>query len=274
MAHHRIRIWLADRIQRSPRLLACLVGAGSIMDFYPSRHLPSTATTPKPWLPTCVRLATRCGPPSTVRSRSSERQIPHLLLRRARYPLASPAMSDRSSPPRRAATQPRSPRSAAEVEAAATPHAAAWAPPPVGPPDQSNAASPWDLGWLHNGAPEHLLPPPVALQAYAGVHPDAIERIMAWADAQSTHRQAMERQALERWAKFQAQAQFLTAAVAAVGLLCAAAVGIWGSPVAACIIALAAVGGPATARALAHVSSPGSGPPRGSHEDGRPGDPT
>ena len=40
MAHHRIRIWLADRIQRSPRLLACLVGAGSIMDFYPSPPPP------------------------------------------------------------------------------------------------------------------------------------------------------------------------------------------------------------------------------------------
>ena len=36
MARHSIRNWLADRIQRSPRLHAGLVGAGSIMDFYPS----------------------------------------------------------------------------------------------------------------------------------------------------------------------------------------------------------------------------------------------
>jgi hypothetical protein len=36
MARRCIRNWLADRIQRSPRLHAYLVGAGSIMDFYPS----------------------------------------------------------------------------------------------------------------------------------------------------------------------------------------------------------------------------------------------
>jgi hypothetical protein len=36
MARHRIRNWLANRVQRSPRLHACLVGAGSIMDLYPS----------------------------------------------------------------------------------------------------------------------------------------------------------------------------------------------------------------------------------------------
>jgi hypothetical protein len=36
MTQHRIRNWFADRVQRSPRLHACLAGAGSIMVFYPS----------------------------------------------------------------------------------------------------------------------------------------------------------------------------------------------------------------------------------------------
>jgi uncharacterized membrane protein len=145
-------------------------------------------------------------------------------------------------------------------------------PPPFDLPRSPAESSPWHLGWLGATDLATLLPPPAALQAYAAVHPDAIEKIMAWASAHTTHRHAPKRQTLERWTKFQARAQLLTAAVATVGLLSAGAVGIWGSPVAACIIAVAAVGGPATARALAHVLPADPTASRRLDEDGRHGD--
>lgn len=94
-------------------------------------------------------------------------------------------------------------------------------------------------------------------------------RFSAWTDAQLIHQQALQQQAVERWETFQNRAQLLTASIAALGLVCAAVVGVFGNPVVASVIALASIGGPTTAIALARLVPAGRTPGRGPDEDGR-----
>jgi hypothetical protein len=109
-----------------------------------------------------------------------------------------------------------------------------------------------------------LLPSPDALARYHSASPDIPGAITGWIDAQITHRMARERAAaLAREARL-ARGQHYSAAITVIGLLCATAVGLFGNPVVASIIAVAAVGGPTTAAALARpvpTGCTGGGPP-------------
>jgi hypothetical protein len=93
--------------------------------------------------------------------------------------------------------------------------------------------------------------------------------IVGWIDAQMSHRLEQERVVIRAREARRSRGQYLSAAIALTGLLCAAAVGVFGNPVVASIIAIASIGGPTTAVALACVAPFGRAPADGLDEISR-----
>ncbi len=95
------------------------------------------------------------------------------------------------------------------------------------------------------------IPPPQMLAEYERVHPGLAKRIVdAW-DDQARHRKQLEAQMTGGAEARMNRSQVFALAVALAGLLVAGAVGIWGSWVAASVIAIVAVGGPSAATVIA-----------------------
>lgn len=95
------------------------------------------------------------------------------------------------------------------------------------------------------------IPPPGLLESYRAVHPDLPERIIAWTETQTAHRQSLERAAHEGAERRMNRGQLFTFVLAGLGLILSALVGVFGSAVVASILALVAVGGPTAAFVLA-----------------------
>ena len=66
------------------------------------------------------------------------------------------------------------------------------------------------------------------LEGYDKIVPGSAAKIMASADTQATHRQTLERLVVESNNARSARGQVFGLVIGAVGLICAAAVGIWG----------------------------------------------
>jgi uncharacterized membrane protein len=99
-----------------------------------------------------------------------------------------------------------------------------------------------------------LLPPEV-LARYGSVVPGLPEKFVQWTEAQSEHRRMMERAAFEEVRTIRARAQASGVGIAALGILTAGLVAVFGSSAGssfvAAIIAIVSVGGPFAARVLA-----------------------
>ncbi len=95
------------------------------------------------------------------------------------------------------------------------------------------------------------LPPPSLLAEYNKAVPGLADRIVGWVEQQREFRQSQERFRSERSQNRMDRGQIIAATVAIVGLFLAAWVGVWGNVVAACIIAIASIGGPTAAVVLA-----------------------
>src|SRR5262245_41312036 len=94
------------------------------------------------------------------------------------------------------------------------------------------------------------LPPPVLLQEYNSAFPGVVQKIIAWTEEQRQHRMELERLRAQGSERRLNRGQWVAAAVALGGLLLATAVGIWGNPWVASIIAIVSVGGPTAAVAF------------------------
>jgi hypothetical protein len=105
-----------------------------------------------------------------------------------------------------------------------------------------------------------LLPSLELLERYGEMAPDMPRVIVGWIDAHISHRLEQERLMARAREARRSRGQYLSAAIALTGLLCAAAVGVFGNPVVASIIAIASIGGPTTAVALARVAPLGRAP--------------
>jgi hypothetical protein len=114
-----------------------------------------------------------------------------------------------------------------------------------------------------------LLPSPELLTRYRNTVPDLPNVIVGWIDAQISHRLEQERVAALASESRRTRGQFLSATIATSGLLCAAVVGVFGNPIVASIIAIASIGGPTTAVALARLMPPPTAAARHPDEDGR-----
>jgi len=91
------------------------------------------------------------------------------------------------------------------------------------------------------------IPPPDMLREYDLIRPDLVDKILdAW-EAQRIHRQNLEIQAEHRIQNRMDTAQKFGLTIALFGLALSATVGIWGSWIAAAVIAIVAVGGPSSA---------------------------
>lgn len=100
------------------------------------------------------------------------------------------------------------------------------------------------------------IPPPHMLADYDEIYPGLATRIITAWDEQRAHRQRLESQTVSGSETRMDRSQHNALIVSLVGLLIAGAVGIWGSWVAAAIIALVAVGGPSAATVLARYMPP------------------
>lgn len=125
----------------------------------------------------------------------------------------------------------------------------------------------------HHSGP---IPPAYTLEEYEAVVPGAAREIMdAWHE-QRRHRLAMERENERADRARQNRGQFLAFGIAALGLVCAAAVGIFGDLWLATIIGIVAIGGPTAATYLARsvrppppATTPGDDPARSSPDANR-----
>jgi uncharacterized membrane protein len=95
------------------------------------------------------------------------------------------------------------------------------------------------------------LPPPSVLAEYNAAYPGLVDKIVEWTEIQRQHRQALERQTAEGSERPMNRGQLIAATVAIWGLTLAAAVGIFGNPYVATVIAIVAIGGPTAALLLA-----------------------
>lgn len=95
------------------------------------------------------------------------------------------------------------------------------------------------------------LPPPTLLAEYEQIVPGFTKQLIGWTEQQSVHRKALEVQHASGDERRRDRAQMFGAAVAMIGLVLSAAVGVWGNPWASAIIATVCVGGPIAAVILA-----------------------
>ena len=89
--------------------------------------------------------------------------------------------------------------------------------------------------------------PPQILEQYKNVDPRLVDKLVEWTDAQSAHRRTLEDRSASRSEDRFDRGQWIAAAVALGGLFLSAAVGIFGNPWVAGIIALVCIGGPTAA---------------------------
>ncbi|MEL6516327.1 MAG: DUF2335 domain-containing protein [Pseudomonadota bacterium] len=99
-----------------------------------------------------------------------------------------------------------------------------------------------------------LLPPEV-LQRYGNVIPGLDKKLVEWAEAETQHRRALDREAFDEAKKLRNRSSLLGPIVSIVGLILAALVTMvndsWTGTATASVIAIVAVGGPFAARILA-----------------------
>lgn len=96
-----------------------------------------------------------------------------------------------------------------------------------------------------------MLPPAEDLSSYEKAIPGTAEYIMRAADEQRHHRLAIENQQVTRAERRRDVGQILSALLALVGLGGAIALGLFGNPWVAAVLATIAVGGPLAAQTLA-----------------------
>jgi uncharacterized membrane protein len=95
------------------------------------------------------------------------------------------------------------------------------------------------------------LPPAPILAEYEEVFPGLVERIIGWTEEQRKHRQGLEQIRTDRSEARKDRGQTYTFQAACLGLLAAAAVGIFGNPYVGAVLAIVAIGGPTAATLLA-----------------------
>jgi uncharacterized membrane protein len=95
------------------------------------------------------------------------------------------------------------------------------------------------------------LPPAILLQQWEPLYPGITKKFVEWTEAQTAHRQAIEKARASRSEDRQDRSQAITERAMYLGLILAAAVGIWGSWVVGSVLAVVSVGGPAAATLLA-----------------------
>ena len=99
-----------------------------------------------------------------------------------------------------------------------------------------------------------LLPPEI-LKQYGDVIPGLDEKIVEWVEAETGHRQALEKQEFEEARDLRKRAQFAGPLIAGTGIVMASAIAIfspsWSSTAVAVVMLIASIGGPFAARILA-----------------------
>lgn len=96
-----------------------------------------------------------------------------------------------------------------------------------------------------------MLPPAFVLEEYKREFPDIVPKMMEWTDRQVAHRHSIESLIVHSTERRKDRAQIGAAAVALLGMAFATMTGVYGSALAACVIAVVAVGGPVAAYTLA-----------------------
>lgn len=95
------------------------------------------------------------------------------------------------------------------------------------------------------------LPPPGLLDQYNKVMPGLSDRLVGWVEQQRDFRQSRERFRDERSQARMDRGQIIAAAVAIIGLILTAGVGVFGNPFVAATMAIVSIGGPTAAGFLA-----------------------
>ncbi|WP_423868964.1 DUF2335 domain-containing protein [Bradyrhizobium sp.] len=103
--------------------------------------------------------------------------------------------------------------------------------------------------------------PPEILAQYEREFPGLADRLVNWTEQQRSHRQSLERQRTDGSERRMDRSQLIAGTVAVWGITLSALVGIFGSPWAAGVIAVVAIGGPTAAIWLAKTMNGGGKPP-------------
>lgn len=95
-------------------------------------------------------------------------------------------------------------------------------------------------------------PPAEILEGWERLYPGITRKLVEQSERQTRHRHGLETMRTNRSEDRADRGQKIMACLAGLGLVLSAAVGIFGSWIAACVLAIVSIGGPAAATAIAY----------------------